>query len=101
MEFSLSAVVLWGEPTYTINVEANTTSLVAIEADELVGQLAMMRFKTLYHNTMIYPMMPEISPDHPEFGNEHHWSGSDTQTTVEVGKMAQILCNGVADDDSN
>lgn len=98
VEFSLSATVLWGEPVYVINIKANTASLSAIEADDLVSQLALVRFKVLYHNTMIYPMMAVISPDHPEFGNEHHWSGTDAVTLIEVGKMAQILYEGVADE---
>ena len=101
VEVRLQTTVLWGEVSYAVHVSGNTSSLGTIEADELVGKLAIMRFKILYHNTMIYPMMQEISPDHPEFGNEHHWSGTDIKTLIEVGKMAQILYQGVEDSNAN
>ena len=95
VEFRLHTTVLWGEVNYIVHVSGNTSSLSTIEANELVGKLAIMRFKILYHNTMIYPMMPEISPDHEEFGNEHNWAGDDLDTLIEVGKMAHILQHGV------
>ena len=95
VEIRLHTTVLWGEVSYIVHVSGNTSSLATIEADELVGKLAIMRFKILYHNTTIYPMMPEISPDHEEFGNEHNWSGDDLDTLIEVGKMAHILQHGV------